>query len=61
MKRKQSDRNDFSKFIFPICLALGTGFGALFQNVGVGLGIGAVVGTVLGLAAHFLSGPDHKD
>ena len=61
MKNKQSDRNDFSIFILPICLALGTGLGALFHNVGVGLGIGALVGTVLGLAAYYLRGSDHKD
>jgi hypothetical protein len=36
-------------FIFPACIGIGTGIGALLHNVGLGIGIGAVVGTILSL------------
>jgi hypothetical protein len=39
--------------IFPICLGLGTGLGALLRNVGLGLGIGAMIGTTLSLLTEY--------
>lgn len=42
-------------FLFPACLGLGTGVGALMHNVGVGLGLGAVLGTILSLVGWYWS------
>jgi hypothetical protein len=47
MTRKRPE-NKYT-FIFPACLGIGTGIGALMHNVGMGIGIGALVGTILGL------------
>jgi hypothetical protein len=54
-KMEQGKKKKDNKFavVFPICLGLGTGLGALMRNVGVGLAIGAGVGTLLGLLADF--------
>jgi hypothetical protein len=48
--KKQENR---CYMIFPICLGLGTGLGALIRNVGLGLAIGAGVGTTLSLLAYY--------
>jgi uncharacterized membrane-anchored protein len=53
MGQRTRKRENRYWFIFPICLALGTGLGALLHNVGLGLGIGAAVGTTLGLLAYY--------
>jgi len=42
-------------FLFPACLGLGTGVGALLHNVGLGIGLGAVLGTVLSLVGWYFS------
>ena len=53
MRQRTKIRENKYWFIFPICLGLGTGLGALIRNVGLGLGIGAAVGTTLGLLAYY--------
>ena len=47
MREKQPRNKSSYTIIFPICLGLGTGLGALMHNVGVGLGIGAIIGALL--------------
>lgn len=47
-------------FLFPACLGLGTGVGALLHNVGVGIGLGAVFGTVLSLVGWYFSSPKNE-
>ena len=49
MEQGTKKRENRFYLIFPICLGLGTGLGALLRNVGVGLAIGAGVGTTLSL------------
>jgi hypothetical protein len=40
-------------YIFlPICIGLGTGLGALLDNIGVGIAIGTALGTLLNLIAY---------
>jgi uncharacterized membrane-anchored protein len=53
MRQRTKTRENKYWFIFPICLGLGTGLGALLRNVGLGLAIGAAVGTTLGLLAYY--------
>jgi hypothetical protein len=53
MEQRAKKRENKYYFIFPICLSLGTGLGALIHNVGLGLGIGAAAGTILGLLAYY--------
>ncbi|NIM95414.1 MAG: hypothetical protein GTO18_17090 [Anaerolineales bacterium] len=50
--RKIKEENKFIP-IFPICLGLGVGLGALVRNIGVGLAFGATVGTTLSLAIEY--------
>ena len=47
-------------FIFPACLGLGTGVGALLHNVGVGIALGAVFGMVLSLVGWYFSSPKNE-
>lgn len=63
MKQKQSRADTFVAIIFPVCLGIGTGIGALIHNVGVGLGIGAAIGTILSLTGYYLirSNIDQED
>lgn len=39
--------------LFPACLGLGVGLGALMHNIGVGLAIGAGTGTLLSLFGEY--------
>jgi hypothetical protein len=52
IKPEKKKGNVFS-FVFPACLGMGVGLGALMHNVGVGLGIGVAVGTTLSLLAEY--------
>ncbi|MGD2157560.1 MAG: hypothetical protein PVG14_05205 [Anaerolineales bacterium] len=54
MKQKQSRVDTFVGIIFPVCLGIGTGIGALIHNVGVGIAIGAAIGTILNLTGYYL-------
>lgn len=40
--------------LFPVCLGIGTGIGALIHNIGVGIAVGAGMGTILNLVGHYL-------
>lgn len=59
MTRVRSD-NRYT-VIFPVCLGIGTGIGALMHNVGLGIGIGAIVGTILGLIGWQLTNLDSEE
>ena len=47
-------RSRYVSIIFPLCLGIGTGIGALIHNIGVGLAIGAVIGTFSSLVGYYL-------
>jgi hypothetical protein len=53
LRSKRNPQEFWGKF-FPICIALGTGVGALLGNVGVGISLGAGVGTTLSLIFYYL-------
>jgi hypothetical protein len=60
MERETKKREHRFYLIFPICLGLGTGLGALLRNVGLGLGFGAAVGTTLSLLAEYFLGRENS-
>jgi hypothetical protein len=51
MEQRKKKRENLFSFVFPACLGLGVGLGALIRNIGVGLAIGAGIGTILSLLA----------
>lgn len=56
MEPKKKKREHGSTILFPACLGMGVGLGALIRNIGVGLAIGAGIGTILSLLVEkFLS------
>lgn len=54
MNRHRNASSGWITAIFPICLGLGTGFGALIHNVGAGLAVGAGIGVTLRFVADWL-------
>jgi len=54
MNKNRNTTSGWITFIFPACLGLGTGFGALIHNVGAGLAVGAGIGVALQLIADWL-------
>jgi len=49
MEQRNRNRKVIISILFPACLGLGVGLGALIRNIGVGLVIGAGMGTTLSL------------
>lgn len=49
MKGRQNQPTSKSYFWLPVFIGLGTGLGALINNIGAGMAIGVGVGTVVSL------------
>ena len=53
MQREGKNEDRIWPFCLPIGIALGTGFGALFGNVGVGMSFGVALGTIFSLLLYY--------
>ncbi len=53
MQQENKKDNGIWPFCLPIGIALGTGFGALFGNVGVGMTFGVGLGTIFSLLFYY--------
>jgi len=53
MEQNMKKRKTVFGILFPACLGLGVGLGALMHNIGVGLAIGAGTGTLLSLLGEY--------
>lgn len=58
MEKKSSRKTAYLPIIMPACIGLGTGFGALIHNIGVGMTFGVALGTILSLIAYYLVKPE---
>ena len=63
MKHNRTRYDTLATILYPVCLGIGTAFGALIHNIGVGLAIGAGIGTIFSLIAYYLgkNNSDRKD
>ena len=58
MEKKSSRKTAYLPIIMPACIGLGTGFGALIHNIGIGMTFGVALGTILSLIAYYLVKPE---
>jgi len=53
MQQERKSQNGIWPFCLPVGIALGTGFGALFGNIGVGMSFGVALGTISSLLIYY--------
>jgi hypothetical protein len=52
---KEKKEKPYTSFWLPVGISLGTGLGALFGNVGLGMIFGVAAGTMLNLISYYHS------